>query len=1141
MTDIAELGYKIDSSGLVEGTKALDDNAAAAEKTGNAAARLEKEYQSMSRSVEQSSRALGDRLGGALDRIGIGTTSVVSELQMLNRTQGEVLAMLGGLEARLSGAASSLQAYSAAGKDAVATEKQVATASRQLEQDIAAQEARFRSIAQQAVAYAESMRGANLSERALAEAARESTSALNSRVAVMANAGTEQERMVARANALQQAEARTAQQAKEAARAAQAQELNLKKLLGQIDPTVAALNRLAEQEDRLAKARDLGLLKPQVFQQYQTQLETTRTKTLAAAQGTGTLTGQLGQLNLQSIETQQSVVALMRALATGDIGQAQSSIASLTARTGALSGMLTATGLAVGGTVAGIAALGVVAAKGYMEMRQLEGVVTATGNASGFTTGQLMNMRTELGRATGNYKDATAAISMLVSEGRTSGQALELIASSAMNLSALTGSSISSTVNEIEALATGGADALVKLNDRYNFLTPEIYRHIEAVREQRGDYAATQTALEQFEHVMSERAQDMAESAGVVEQAWKGALAAFRGTVDEIKSIGRNDLDSQIGRLKDDLAFFQTLQRSPIPGDTRRGATGVQEMQKRIEQLSQWKQELDDGAKILGQIRQHDKDVVAAEREMARERTAADEALKGRLAGLDREATKLLARNKIIETYNKLADNDERHFDGSMQRLIARSNADIDKQFNKRDGADKKNGDDNAAQTVLANTLRQIDANKQLADTGVRVTESERQAMAIEQLLAKGKNTMTASTRALLVAAKDELVTSGRKAVAFTKEREAAEALSRQQAIFAQAGSNRSRSNELDLMAMGGGSDAVAMLRRQLDIQREYQEELKRIGSRDVAKDKETWDLLAANADRFRNQELEKERAFQEQRMAMLGDWRVGAQVAWQNYAFDAVNYNQQAQDAVSGLLDTTTNSLATQFDAMIRGNQSLGDSISNIAVAMGNAVVGALEKMAAQWLVYQAVQLVTGRTAQAAAATGLIANAQATALQAQLAAYASTAAIPIVGPTMAPAAAAAAAGISQSYVASISAMALAGMAHDGIDSVPQDGTWLLQKGERVMTNQTSAKLDATLDRIAAGGSAAAGGSGGNTYSPQIYINGDPDARTLQLVETAVRRGMTQTYDRVATEMATGQGRVAKGLRNGNTVQRRVR
>lgn len=39
-------------------------------------------------------------------------------------------------------------------------------------------------------------------------------------------------------------------------------------------------------------------------------------------------------------------------------------------------------------------------------------------------------------------------------------------------------------------------------------------------------------------------------------------------------------------------------------------------------------------------------------------------------------------------------------------------------------------------------------------------------------------------------------------------------------------------------------------------------------------------------------------------------------------------------------------------------------------------------------------------------------------------------------------------------------------MAHDGIDSVPEDGSWFLQKGERVTTAQTSAKLDAMLSRI---------------------------------------------------------------------------
>lgn len=45
---------------------------------------------------------------------------------------------------------------------------------------------------------------------------------------------------------------------------------------------------------------------------------------------------------------------------------------------------------------------------------------------------------------------------------------------------------------------------------------------------------------------------------------------------------------------------------------------------------------------------------------------------------------------------------------------------------------------------------------------------------------------------------------------------------------------------------------------------------------------------------------------------------------------------------------------------------------------------------------------------------------------------------------------------------------AVIGQAHDGIDSVPNSGTWLLERGERVTTAETSAKLDRTLDEVKA-------------------------------------------------------------------------
>jgi hypothetical protein len=64
--------------------------------------------------------------------------------------------------------------------------------------------------------------------------------------------------------------------------------------------------------------------------------------------------------------------------------------------------------------------------------------------------------------------------------------------------------------------------------------------------------------------------------------------------------------------------------------------------------------------------------------------------------------------------------------------------------------------------------------------------------------------------------------------------------------------------------------------------------------------------------------------------------------------------------------------------------------------------------------------------------------------------------------------------------VANIVATTFAGMAHDGIDSVPETGTWLLKKGERVVTSKTSQRLDSTLSRLQGSGDMYGGGSGVN-------------------------------------------------------------
>lgn len=86
-----------------------------------------------------------------------------------------------------------------------------------------------------------------------------------------------------------------------------------------------------------------------------------------------------------------------------------------------------------------------------------------------------------------------------------------------------------------------------------------------------------------------------------------------------------------------------------------------------------------------------------------------------------------------------------------------------------------------------------------------------------------------------------------------------------------------------------------------------------------------------------------------------------------------------------------------------------------------------------------------------------IIASTQAAAMGA----YESLSSIPYVGPVLG---AVAAGGVV--VAGGIAASKVLGIAHDGMDSIPQTGTWVLEKGERVTTEKTSARLDRTLDDV---------------------------------------------------------------------------
>lgn len=297
-----------------------------------------------------------------------------------------------------------------------------------------------------------------------------------------------------------------------------------------------------------------------------------------------------------------------------------------------------------------------------------------------------------------------------------------------------------------------------------------------------------------------------------------------------------------------------------------------------------------------------------------------------------------------------------------------------------------------------------------------------------------------------------------------------------------------------ELAAYGMGSKAGKEAAERISIQQQQQKEL-----RDMAQQHQQ-EMRAAETEGERahlqsmyQQRVDMLQSSFQQEIALYDEYLIqkqekeanaalGVQQAMQDFLDNSQNLYQQAQDMTTSLLEDAQSKISDGFMAILDGSKSAGDAVKDMARGMAQSVIKALVDMAAQWLVYKAVQMFVGKSTQSAGAGALSANAAATSLQAGIAAFASTAAIPVVGPALAPGAMKAAISATAPMAAAISGLALAGMAHDGIDSVPREGTWLLDKGERVMTANTSAKMDGVLERIdarqrgAMSGGAAGGG-----------------------------------------------------------------
>lgn len=179
-------------------------------------------------------------------------------------------------------------------------------------------------------------------------------------------------------------------------------------------------------------------------------------------------------------------------------------------------------------------------------------------------------------------------------------------------------------------------------------------------------------------------------------------------------------------------------------------------------------------------------------------------------------------------------------------------------------------------------------------------------------------------------------------------------------------------------------------------------------------------------------------------------------------------------------------------------------DALANIEQARRLAGLNAMGEFFGQLTALRETDSKKGR---ALAKNAAIAQATINAYTAATGAYASASAIPVVGWVLGPIAAAAALAAGIANVA-----AIRGQAHDGIMSVPASGTWNLEKGERVLPQDTAANLDSVLADIRGSqrGSDTGSRRGSTVVNQTINTTGRIDARTSnQMASDAARKQRT--------------------------------
>ena len=206
-------------------------------------------------------------------------------------------------------------------------------------------------------------------------------------------------------------------------------------------------------------------------------------------------------------------------------------------------------------TAAAVGALTLAYYQGSKEADAYSKGLVLTGNAAGATVSDLKAAAVAASEVIGTQGQAAAVVAQLAGTGQVAAGSMREFAEVTLKAERDLSIATKDMVKNFAELGEKPAEAALKLNKQYNFLTVAVYEQIRALEGQGRAQEAATLAQNTFAEAMGNKADRLRTQLGSIERAWQGITSAARSGWDAILNVGRSETSGEaLQRLQAELA-----------------------------------------------------------------------------------------------------------------------------------------------------------------------------------------------------------------------------------------------------------------------------------------------------------------------------------------------------------------------------------------------------------------------------------------------------------------------------------------------------------------------------------------------------------------------------------------------------------